>query len=109
MQLTGILLWVGVLDGGIVALQGTNFGVLTDNSFIRTFGIQFIILLFIISVFFFLVIATLRLTHNPTAVLIRRKRIIFPVRICHLCYNMLLFSTLASITNIRDLSRIDIF
>lgn len=102
-------MWVGVEYNGVYSLQGTNFGIESQNSFVHTYGVQFIIILFILSVFFFLVVATLRLPHNPTAILIRRKRAIFPVRIATLTYNMLLFSSLTSIVSVYNVMIIDIF
>lgn len=108
VQLASILLWVEI-DSRVISLQGTNFGIESNNSFVRTYGVQFIIILFLLSVFLFLVAGISRVAHNPTAVLILRKRAIFPVRVIGLCYNMLLFSPLVAIVVIRNLSQIDIF
>lgn len=50
---------------------------------------------------FGLTMATLGKTSQyPTAILLRRKRIIFPVRIMSLFYNILLFTSLAQISTI---------
>lgn len=109
VQLCGILLWVGSGSQGVVVLQGASFGIFVDNSFTRSYGVQFIFLLFVVTVFFFLFFATIHLAHNPTAILIRRKRITFPTRLCLLFYPMLLFTALSSIATIKNLSKIDIF
>lgn len=109
IQLTSILIWVQVDNNGVIALQGTNFAIQYGNSFSRTYGAQFIITLFIIVVFVCLVISVERIPHNSTAILIRRKRIIFPLRIFSLVYNMQLFSSLASLSTIVNVSNIGIF
>ncbi len=109
IQIVGLVMWLNLGEWGVGALQATNFGVLTKNSFVRTYGVQMIILLFGMSVFFFILIATSRTPHNPTAILIRRKRIIFPLRISCLAFNMLFFSSLTSASTIMSISKVDIF
>ncbi len=101
IQLVSMMVWVKLADGSVSILQGTGFGIERGNSFIKSYGIQFIIFLFILSVFMFLVVASLRIPHNPTAILIRRKRIIFPTRVGFLCFYMLLFTAVISLNSLR--------
>lgn len=109
IQLTSIFIWVQIGDNGVVALQGSNFALQYNNSFSRTYGVQFILSLFILIVFLCLVISVQKIPHNSTAILIRRKRVIFPLRITSLIYNMQLFSSLASLSTISSVSNTDIF
>lgn len=102
-------MWAQIGDNGVIALQGTNFALEYNNSFSRTYGVQFILSLFILIVFLSLVISVEKIPHNSTAILIRRKRVIFPLRIISLIYNMQLFSSLASLSTISTVSNLDIF
>lgn len=43
-------------------------------------------------------------THNSTAILIRRKKIIFPVRVQTLIFNMLFFTSLVQVSTINTSS-----
>jgi hypothetical protein len=101
IQLVGIMAWVNFAGGSVMILQGTGFGVERENSFFKSYGVQFIIFLFTICVFMFSVVASLRIPHNPTAILIRRKRVIFPTRIGFLCFCMLLFASIVSLNSMQ--------
>lgn len=59
-------------------------------------------------IFGILVISYSRIVHNPIAILINRKRIIFPARIVILTINIIIFSSLASIST-TNTAKIDIF
>lgn len=39
------------------------------------------------------------MSQSPTAILLRRKRIIFPIRVLTFVYNILLFASLAQLSN----------
>jgi hypothetical protein len=90
-------------------LQGTNFAIEVGNSFAKTFGPQFIILLLIMLMFGIMVLSYSKIAHNPVAILIRRKRIIFPTRVINLTINIMIFSSLTSVSSMQNLSKIDIF
>ena len=71
-----------------------------SNSFFGIFGYQFLGL-FIIFLTFWLTQAIIgKGSHHPTAILLRRKRIIFPVRVATFVFNILLFSSLAELSTI---------
>lgn len=108
IQVVSLLMWVNLGDWSIAALQGTNFGILNKNSFSRTYGAQMVILMFVFSIFFFIIVATSRTPHNPTAILLRRKRVIFPLRISILTINMLFFTSIVALSTITNLSGVDI-
>jgi hypothetical protein len=72
----------------------------TNNYFPSTFGYQFITLFFVLAVFTCLLIITDRMIHNPTAILLRRKKIIFPVRLICLFFNVLLLSSLIQLITV---------
>lgn len=55
----------------------------------------------ILGIFWMLLILSYRIPHNPTAILIRRKKIIFPTRVFTFIFNILLFSSLIQITTIN--------
>mgnify|MGYP006995457114 CR=1 FL=1 len=68
VQIVSVIQWVDVHEGAmLVYLQGVNFGVMADNSFSRTYGVQYIMLMVIASIFGFLVVATQRLKKNIAA------------------------------------------
>jgi hypothetical protein len=92
-----------------LALQGTNLALVKNNSFPDTFGSQFIAVLVLLGVFWLMLILADRIPHSPTAILIRRKKIIFPTRIFTFVFNMLLFASLVQITTISTESSLKIF
>lgn len=92
--------WRYGFERGALALQGTNLGVVRNNSFPDTFGSQFIVVMILLGVFWLLLIVVDRIPHSPTAILIRRKKIIFPTRIITFIFNMLLFSSLLQVTTV---------
>lgn len=85
----------------MIALQGTNLGVFVNNNFAVSFGVQLVIIIFIICIFFILVGTYERIPHNKVAKLIRRKRITFPTRLLILFYNFIFFASIASISTIN--------
>jgi hypothetical protein len=50
-----------------------------------------------------------RIPHSPTAILLRRKKIIFPVRIITLIFNILLYVSLMQVTTTPTESAFDTF
>lgn len=81
-----------------MALQATNLAVARHNSFPDTFGAQFIVVMCILGVFWLLLLLVERIPHSPTAVLVRRKKIIFPTRVITFIFNILVFSSVAQIS-----------
>ena len=75
----------------------------TSNRFISTFGMQFIAFLLILFVFVIILGLTDKNLHSPTAMLLRRKKIIFPVRLITLLYNVLLLSSLTQVVSVNDI------
>ena len=56
-----------------------------------------------------LLILSYRIPHNPTAILIRRKKIIFPTRVITFVFNVLLFSSLVQIATINTEPALKVF
>jgi hypothetical protein len=79
-------------------MQGTNLGVLSNNSFTNTYAAQFLIFVTVLAAFWMMTMMADRISHNSTAILIRRKKIIFPIRLITLVYNMLLYSCMMQLT-----------
>ena len=90
-------------------MQLTNLAVITNNSFPDTFGPQFIIVMCVLGVFWLLLILVDRIPHNPTAIILRRKKIIFPTRIITLVFNILLYSSLLQLTTVQTESTFQSF
>lgn len=80
-------------------MQGTNLGISKNNSFTDSYGVQFISLVCVLLVFWLMLLMVDRISHNSTAVLIRRKKIIFPVRLITLVFNMLFYCSLMQLTS----------
>lgn len=97
IQLVSLVSWRYGLGGGIIAMQGTNLGVVENNSFPSTFGSQFIAVMCVLGVFWLLLIFITKIPHAPTATLVNRKKIIFPTRIITFIFNMLLYSSLMEV------------
>ncbi len=95
-----LITWRYGFERGTFALQGTNFAVVRNNVFTDMFGYQFIVVLALLLVFGLVMVTLGKTSQQPTAILLRRKRIIFPVRIMTLFYNILLFSSLAQLSTI---------
>lgn len=87
----------------------TNLGVVKNNSFPDTFGSQFIIVMILLGVYWIFLIIAIRYPHNPTANLIRRKKIIFPTRIYTFIFNMLLYSSLIQVTTTSTEPKFKVF
>ncbi len=81
-------------------MQLTNLAIVSNNSFPDTFGPQFIVVMCVLGVFWLLLILVDRIPHNPTAILLRRKKIIFPIRIITFIFNILLYSSLLQLTTV---------
>lgn len=71
-----------------------------NNSFPDTFGSQFIVVMVLLGVFWLLLIVVDRIPHSPTAILIKRKKIIFPTRVITFIFNILLFSSMLQVTTV---------
>lgn len=109
IQLSSVFIWAPVgTKNGLIALQGTNLGVFWKNDFSNSFAAQFIVLLFFIASFFTLVVTYERIPHNKVATMIRRKRVIFPTRISILTINLLFFSSLASISSLKNYKGVNV-
>jgi hypothetical protein len=80
-------------------MQAVNLGVASNNSFTDSFGAQFIALVCVLGVFWLLLLMVDRISHNSTAVLVRRKKIILPVRLITLLFNMLVYCSLMQLTS----------
>ncbi len=81
VQLLALISWGYGSQNGAQLLSVMNFGFMKNNLFITSYGAQFFISITIISIFIILVSAVDRLPHNSVATLIKRKRIVFPLRI----------------------------
>lgn len=63
----------------------------------------------LLGIFWMLLILSYRIPHNPTAILIRRKKIIFPTRVITFVFNVLLFSSLVQIATINTEPALKVF
>lgn len=63
----------------------------------------------LLGIFWMLLILSYRIPHNPTAILIRRKKIIFPTRIITFVFNILLFSSLIQVSTISTEPSLKVF
>lgn len=81
IQMLSLLGWGYGSQSGANQLIITNFGIAKDNNFVTSYGAQFFIAISVISIFIILVSSVNRLPHNSMATLIKRKKIIFPLRI----------------------------
>jgi hypothetical protein len=63
----------------------------------------------LLGVYWLLLILVDRIPHSPTAILIRRKKIIFPTRIFTFIFNILLFSSLMQLTTISTEPSLKVF
>lgn len=95
-------------QGGSISIQATNFAIVNSNDFLKTYGYQFIALLLILSVFLLVVTCTDKMVHTPAAALVRRKKIIFPVRLMTVTFNALLLSSLLQISNINEVMTLQV-
>lgn len=69
-----------------------------NNEFIEIFGYQFLGLCILLLLFWLALAVVGKVSQSPTAILLRRKRIIFPVRVFTFVFNMVLFASLAQVT-----------
>ena len=109
IQMATLITWRYDFEKGALAIQSTNFAVIYDNYFPGNFGIQFIVFLIIMAFFLFIVVLTDKWMHSPTATLIRRKKIIFPVRITTLTFNILFLTSLIQVATINESTSIKLF
>ena len=91
IQMLALLTWGYGSQSEANQLVIVNLGVPKNNSFLSSFGAQFFLAITIIGIFIVLVSAVDRLPHNSVATLIKRKKIIFPLRIESLIFNMTVF------------------
>jgi hypothetical protein len=102
IQLLALVGWGYGSQSGANQLVITNFAVPKNNSFLQTFGPQFFLVITVIGIFIVLVTAVDRLPHNSVATLIKRKKIIFPLRIESLIFNITVFTGLAEACSINS-------
>lgn len=95
IQLISLISWGYGAQNGAERLSMLNFGINDNNNFLSSYGPQFFIAITIIGIFIILVSAVDRLPHNSMATLIKRKKIIFPLRIESFMFNMIIFTALA--------------
>lgn len=81
IQLLAIISWGYGSQSGAEKLSLMNFGWNYDNTFLSSYGAQFFIAIAVIGIFIILVSSVDRLPHNSIATLIKRKKIIFPLRV----------------------------
>lgn len=65
-----------------------------NNSFPDTFGGQFIVVMIILGVYWLILIGFYKSKNNTTAILLKRKVIILPVRIITFIFNITLYASL---------------
>lgn len=102
LQMLAIVGWGYGSQSGANQLIVVNFGVLKNNDFLASYGAQFFFALTTIGIFIILVSAVNRLPHNSIATLIKRKKIIFPLRIESSIFNMLTFTALTEACTINS-------
>jgi hypothetical protein len=101
IQLVSLVTWRYGFQKGAQAFQYTTLGYVVNNSFPDTFGSQFIVVMILLGVYWIFLIAVDKIPHSPTAILIKRKKIILPTRIITFVFNMLLYSSLVQVTTIQ--------
>lgn len=109
IQLASLLTWRYNFSKGSNALQVTNFAVVNTNDFVRSYGYQFMILVLVLFCFIAVMAMTDKMVHSPLATLIRRKKIIFPVRLITLTFNALLLCSLIQLATANDIVSFSIF
>jgi hypothetical protein len=104
LQLLSLLLWVQARDSNpIISLQGTNFAIQQGNNFLQSFGIQFVLGVIVIVGFMSISLCLeVNAQQSTLAILLNRKRYIFPTRIYMLVLPMLLFSSVNSIASMQS-------
>ena len=95
IQMLSLISWGYGSQMGANQLVIINLGIAKNNNFLSSYGAQFFFALTTIGIFIILVSAVDRLPHNAVATLIKRKKIIFPLRIESLMFNMIMFTSLA--------------
>ena len=98
-----LITWRYQFEKGSIAIQATNFAILTSNNFIKTFGLQFIVFLLVLVIFLFILAITDKNLHSPTTMLLKRKKITFPIRLTTLFYNVMLLSSLIQVIGTNDI------
>jgi hypothetical protein len=109
IQLASLITWRYNFGGGAIAIQTTNFSLISSNDFISTFCFQFLALLIVLVIFLLILAIVDKSLHSPTAMLIKRKKIIFPIRLITLLFNPLLLSSLIQIIYVNDSVAFDPF
>lgn len=102
IQMASLITWRYNFEGGALAIQSTNFAIINSNDFVATFCFQFLALLIVILVFLVILAIVDKSLHSPTAMLLKRKKIIFPIRLITLLFNPLVLSSLIQVININN-------
>jgi hypothetical protein len=63
----------------------------------------------LLGIFWLLLLLVDKIPHNPTVILIKRKKIIFPVRIITFVFNILLYSSVIQIITLNTESSLKVF
>jgi len=67
-----------------------------------TFCFQFLAFLLVLLIFLLILALVDKSLHSPTATMLKRKKIIFPIRLITLLYTPLLLSSLIQVINVND-------
>ena len=84
--------------GGIVGWQYLNLAGISNNNFPATYGVQFIVVMIILGIFWLMIIFVNRISHQPTVNFIHKMKMTLSMRIITFIFNMLLFASLMQIT-----------
>jgi len=95
LQIGCIISWRYGAGRGTTGLVVTNLTLINGNYFFDTFGYQFLTVLIVLAMFWFVFVIVDRIPHSPTAVLLRRKRFTFPVRLITLTFNATVYASFA--------------
>ena len=109
IQLAALITWRYDFDRGAIGLQGTNLAIVRNNSFPDTFGAQFIVVMILLGLYWLVLILVYRSKNSPTAILMKRKKIIFPVRIITFIFNITLYAGLIQVKTVKTESTIKVF
>ena len=90
-------------------MQGTNLAIVRNNSFPDTFGAQFIVVMILLGLYWLVLILVYRSKNSPTAILMKRKKIIFPVRIITFIFNITLYAGFIQVKTVKTESTIKVF
>ena len=94
IQMMALINWKYGFEKKTFLFEITNFGMIRGNNFFSNYGYQFLVFTFSILAFLGIYLTLGKNQNGFLATIIRRKRIIFPIRIGTLILNMTLFSSL---------------